>query len=95
MIEIKLSQGAKPGHGGMLLAPKVTEEIAKTRGIEVGKDCISPSKHKEFSTPLELLKFVQKLKKLSNGKPVGIKLCVGHPWELISIIKTMVLEKNI
>ena len=84
MIEIKLSQGAKPGHGGMLLAPKVNEEIAKTRGIEQGKDCISPAKHKEFSSPSELLSFVQKLKKLSNGKPVGIKLCVGHPWELIS-----------
>ena len=74
MIEIKLSQGAKPGHGGMLLAPKVTEEIAQTRGIEVGKDCISPAKHKEFSSPLQLLKFVEKLRKLSGGKPVGIKL---------------------
>ena len=70
MIEIKLSQGAKPGHGGMLLAPKVTEEIAQTRGIEVGKDCISPAKHKEFSSPSQLLKFVEKLRKLSGGKPV-------------------------
>ena len=94
MIEIKLSQGAKPGHGGMLLAPKVTEEIAQTRGIEVGKDCISPAKHKEFSSPLQLLKFVEKLRKLSGGKPVGIKLCIGHPWELISIVKTMVNEKK-
>ena len=94
MIEIKLSQGAKPGHGGMLLAPKVTEEIALTRGIETGKDCISPSKHKEFSSPSELLKFVSKLRKLSHGKPVGIKMCVGHPWELISIIKAMVVEKK-
>ena len=94
MIEIKISQGAKPGHGGMLLAPKVTDEIAKTRGIEVGKDCISPARHKEFSTPSELLNFVQKLKKLSGNKPVGIKMCIGHPWEFISIVKTMVLEKK-
>lgn len=94
MIEIKISQGAKPGHGGMLLAPKVTEEIAATRGIEVGKDCISPARHKEFSNPSQLLKFVEKLRKLSGGKPVGIKMCIGHPWELISIVKTMVLEKK-
>ena len=95
MIEIKLSQGAKPGHGGMLLAPKVTDEIARTRGIEPGKDCISPSKHKEFSTPSQLLNFVEKLRKLSGNKPIGIKLCVGHPWEFISIVKAMVKEKKI
>ena len=95
MIEIKLSQGAKPGHGGMLLAPKVTEEIAKTRGVEIGKDCISPPKHSQFSNPSQLLDFVHKLKKLSGGKPVGIKLCVGHPWEFISIVKTMVSQKRI
>ncbi len=94
MIEIKLSQGAKPGHGGMLLAPKVTSEIAITRGIEMGKDCISPSKHKEFSSPSQLLDFVTKLRKLSGNKPVGIKLCVGHPWEFISIVKTMVSQKR-
>lgn len=90
MIEIKLSQGAKPGHGGMLLAPKVTPEIAKTRGVEAFKDCISPSSHSEFSTPLQLLEFVEKLRRLSGGKPVGIKLCVGHPWEFLAIVKTMV-----
>ena len=95
MIEIKLSQGAKPGHGGMLLAPKVTEEIAKTRGVDVGKDCISPPLHKEFSTPSQLLNFAEKLRKLSGGKPVGIKLCVGHPWEFISIVKTMIAQKKI
>ena len=89
MIEIKLSQGAKPGHGGMLLAPKVTSEIAKTRGIEEGKDCISPASHSEFSNPTELIKFVEKLRILSGNKPVGIKMCIGHPWELISIVKTM------
>ena len=94
MIEIKISQGAKPGHGGMLLAPKVTQEIAETRGIEIGKDCISPSKHKEFSNPTQLLSFVEKLKKLSGNKPVGIKMCIGHPWELISIVKTMFLKKK-
>ena len=94
MIEIKISQGAKPGHGGMLLAPKVTKEIAETRGIEVGKDCISPAKHKEFSNPIELLNFVEKLRKLSGGKPVGIKMCIGHPWELIAIVKTMVNTKK-
>ncbi len=95
MIEIKLSQGAKPGHGGMLLAPKVTSEIAETRGVEEGKDCISPPRHKEFSNPSQLLDFVEKLRKLSGGKPIGIKLCIGHPWEFISIVKTMVLEKRI
>ena len=94
MIEIKLSQGAKPGHGGMLLAPKVTEEIAKTRGVEIGKDCISPPKHSQFSNPSQLLDFVHKLKKLSGGKPIGIKLCVGHPWEFISIVKTMVSQRK-
>ena len=62
MIEIKISQGAKPGHGGMLLGSKVTEEIANTRGVESGKDCISPAKHQEFSTPKELINFVYKLK---------------------------------
>ena len=95
MIEVKLSQGAKPGHGGILLAPKVTHEIARTRGIEENKDCISPSKHKEFSNPSELLNFVSKLRKLSGGKPIGIKLCVGHPWELISIVKAMISENKL
>lgn len=90
MIEIKLSQGAKPGHGGILPAPKVTPEIAEVRGIEPYKDCISPSHHAEFSTPRELLVFADRLRKLSGGKPVGIKLCIGHPWEFVAIVKTMV-----
>jgi glutamate synthase domain-containing protein 2 len=90
MVEIKLSQGAKPGHGGMLLASKVTPEIAKTRGIPAWQDCISPSSHREFSTPNELLDFVERLRTLSGGKPVGIKLCVGHPWEIIAFVKAMV-----
>ena len=90
MIEIKLSQGAKPGHGGMLLGAKVSPEIAETRNVPVFKDVISPHKHSEFSTPGELLKFADRLRKLSGGKPVGIKLCIGHPWEFISIVKAMV-----
>lgn len=94
MIEIKLSQGAKPGHGGMLMAPKVTQEIADARGIEPFKDCISPSRHSEFSTPIELVEFACRLRKLSGGKPVGIKLCIGHPWEFIAIVKAMVETGN-
>ena len=90
MIEVKLSQGAKPGHGGMLMAPKVTPEIAETRGVSAYQDCISPSSHSEFSTPNELLDFVERLRDLSGGKPVGIKLCIGHPWEFIAIVKAMV-----
>ena len=94
MIEIKLSQGAKPGHGGMLLAPKVTPEIAEARGIPEYQDCVSPSHHSEFKTPKELLNFVEKLRSLSGGKPVGIKLCIGHPWEFIAITKAMVETKK-
>ena len=90
MIEIKLSQGAKPGHGGMLMAPKVSKEIAQARGVEAFQDCISPSHHSEFSTPNELLDFVEKLRDLSGDKPIGIKLCIGHPWEFIAIVKAMV-----
>ena len=89
MIEIKISQGAKPGHGGMLMAAKVTPEIASTREIEPYQDCVSPSSHSEFSTPYQLLTFVEKLRDLSGGKPIGIKMCIGHPWELISIVKAM------
>ena len=78
MIEIKLSQGAKPGHGGMLLGAKVSPEIAETRNIPVYKDVISPHKHSEFSTPEgELLKFANRLRKLSQGKPVGLSFVLG------------------
>ncbi|MEK6384236.1 MAG: FMN-binding glutamate synthase family protein [Paraburkholderia tropica] len=94
MIEVKLSQGAKPGHGGMLLAAKVTPEIAETRGIPMGQDCVSPSRHSEFSTPRGLLEFVERLRKLSGGKPTGFKLCIGHPWEFFGIAKAM-LETGI
>jgi glutamate synthase domain-containing protein 2 len=89
MIEIKLSQGAKPGHGGVLPGPKVTKEISETRGVPMGRDCISPSWHSAFSTPRELMAFIAQLRELSGGKPVGFKLCVGLPWEFMGIVKAM------
>ena len=90
MIEIKISQGAKPGHGGVLPAAKVTPEIAIIRGVEIGKDCISPAAHSAFSTPKELIKFIAQLRKLSGGKPVGFKLCIGHRSEFMAICKAMI-----
>lgn len=90
MIEIKLSQGAKPGHGGILPGKKVTEEIAKIRNITPWKDVISPPYHKAFSTPIGLLKFVHDLRTLSGGKPVGFKLCVGQKHEFLAICKAMI-----
>ncbi len=89
MIELKLSQGAKPGHGGVLPGPKVTPEIAQARGVPVGVDCISPSSHSEFSTPIEMMQFIARLRKLSGGKPTGFKLCIGHPWEWFAMVKAM------
>ena len=89
MIELKLSQGAKPGHGGVLPGAKVTPEIAAARGVPVGQDCVSPASHSAFSTPLELMAFVARLRELSGGKPVGFKLCIGHPWEWFAICKAM------
>jgi glutamate synthase domain-containing protein 2 len=89
MVEIKLSQGAKPGHGGVLPGPKVTAEIAQARGVPVGVDCVSPAAHSAFGNPIELLQFVAKLRELSGGKPTGFKLCIGHPWEWFSIVKAM------
>jgi len=94
MIEIKLSQGAKPGHGGILPQHKITEEIAQIRGISRDKDCISPASHSAFSTPLELMQFIQQLRKLSKGKPVGLKLCIGQPWQFMGLVKAM-LETEI
>jgi glutamate synthase domain-containing protein 2 len=94
MIEIKLSQGAKPGHGGILPKHKVTEEISHTRGVPMGEDCISPSRHSAFSTPIEMLQFIARLRELSGGKPVGFKFCLGHPWEFMGIAKAM-LETGI
>ncbi|MCA9659923.1 MAG: FMN-binding glutamate synthase family protein [Myxococcales bacterium] len=94
MIEIKLSQGAKPGHGGILPAKKVTPEISKIRGVPLGKDVISPPGHKAFSTPVGLLQFVAQLRELSDGKPIGFKLCVGSPSQFLAICKAM-LETGI
>ncbi|MCI1730036.1 MAG: FMN-binding glutamate synthase family protein [Chiayiivirga sp.] len=90
MIEIKLSQGAKPGHGGVLPGAKVSGEIARARGVPEGQDCISPARHSAFSTPRGLLEFVAQLRELSGGKPVGFKLAIGHPWEWFAIAKAMV-----
>ena len=89
MIEIKLSQGAKPGHGGILPGKKVTREIAETRGVPEGVDCISPARHSAFSTPLEMMAFIAELRRLSGGKPVGFKLCIGQPWEFMGLVKAM------
>ena len=94
MIEIKLSQGAKPGHGGVLPGSKVTREIAEARGIEMGETCLSPPSHSAFSTPIEMMEFVAKLRDLSGGKPVGIKFCVGNRWEVLALCKA-ILETGI
>jgi glutamate synthase domain-containing protein 2 len=89
MIELKLSQGAKPGHGGVLPGPKVTIEIAQARDVPPGQDCISPAQHSAFSTPVQMLQFIEQLRALSGGKPTGFKLCIGHPWEWFAICKAM------
>ncbi len=89
MIELKLSQGAKPGQGGVLPGSKVTAEIAEARGIPIGVTCISPPSHSAFGSPIELLQFIERLRALSGGKPVGFKLCIGHPWEWFGIVKAM------
>jgi glutamate synthase domain-containing protein 2 len=90
MVELKLSQGAKPGHGGVLPAAKVSAEIAAARGVPAGVDCISPSQHSAFSTPIEMMQFIGTMRRLSDGKPVGFKLCIGHAWEFLAICKAMV-----
>lgn len=89
MIEIKLSQGAKPAHGGILPGAKVSAEVAEVRGIPEGVTCISPPAHTAFSTPKGLLEFIQKLRDLSGGKPVGFKLCLGIRSDFLSICKAM------
>ncbi len=94
MVELKLSQGAKPGHGGVLPAAKVSPEISATRGVPMGVDCISPSSHSAFSTPIGLLEMVAQMRRLSGGKPAGFKLCIGHRWEFLAICKAM-LETGI
>jgi glutamate synthase domain-containing protein 2 len=90
MIEIKLSQGAKPGHGGILPAAKNTPEIAAIRLVKPGTTVFSPPYHSAFSTPIELVRFIEKLRMLSGGKPVGFKLCIGRKSEFLSICKAMV-----
>lgn len=90
MIELKLSQGAKPGHGGILPAKKNTPEIAKIRNVKPGTAVLSPPYHTAFKTPKGLIQFIKKLRDLSGGKPVGFKLCVGRKEEFISICKAMI-----
>ncbi|MCB5411240.1 FMN-binding glutamate synthase family protein [Pseudogemmobacter faecipullorum] len=94
LIELKLSQGAKPGHGGMLPASKITREISEARGIPMGVDCISPAAHSAFSSPLGLMRFIAELRQLAGGKPVGFKLCIGHRREFMCMVKAM-LETGI
>ncbi len=89
MIEVKLSQGAKPGHGGVLPAAKVSAEIAAARGVPQGVDCVSPASHSAFSTPAGLLEFVARLRELSGGKPTGFKLAIGHPWVWFGVARAM------
>jgi glutamate synthase domain-containing protein 2 len=89
MVELKISQGAKPGHGGVLPAAKVSEEISRIRGVAMNEDCISPAYHRAFSTPLEMMTFIAEMRRLSGGKPAGFKLCIGHPWEFLAICKAM------
>jgi glutamate synthase domain-containing protein 2 len=90
MIELKISQGAKPGHGGMLPGKKVDAEIAAIRSVEIGKDVLSPPSHSSFSTPKGLIKFMSKLRELSGGKPIGFKLCIGKKSEFYAICKAMI-----
>jgi glutamate synthase domain-containing protein 2 len=90
MIEIKISQGAKPGHGGILPGAKVTAEIAEARAVGEGADCISPPYHTAFSTPIELTEFIGSLRELAGGKPIGIKLCIGHFSEFLGLCKAMI-----
>jgi len=89
MIEIKMNQGAKPGHGVMLPKEKISPIVAQVRGIPMGQNCASPSAHSAFRTPLQLMEFIQKLRELSQGKPVGFKLCIGRPSEFMAIVKAM------
>ncbi len=93
LIEIKLSQGATPGHGGILPARKVTLEIAQIRNVPMGKDVVSPPTHSAFSTPIELCQFIGKLRELSKGKPIGFKLCIGKRREFFAIVKAMLATK--
>ncbi|MCW2756193.1 MAG: gltA [Marmoricola sp.] len=92
MVSLKLSQGAKPGIGGVLPGAKVTAEIAEARGVPVGEKCVSPSYHQVFSTPRELVRFVARMRELAGGKPAGFKLCLGSRVDFLSICKAMLAE---
>ena len=94
MIQIKLSQGAKPGHGGVLPMAKISAEIAETRGVPRDRDCVSPAAHSAFTTPRELVRFIAHLRQLAGGKPIGLKLAIGHRYEFLAIVKAM-LEEDI
>ncbi len=90
MIELKLSQGAKPGGGGILPGAKVTKDIAEVRGVPIGRTIISPASHPGCDTPVRLLQFIARLRELSGGKPVGFKLCIGKRHEFLAICKAMI-----
>ena len=90
MIEIKLSQGAKPGHGGVLPAAKVSPEISAARGVPMCQDCVSPARHSAFSTPVEMMRYIARLRDVSGGKPVGFKLCIGYKVEFMALCKAMI-----
>ena len=89
-VSLKLSQGAKPGIGGVLPGDKVTAEIAETRGVPQGQKCISPAQHKVFSTPVELIEFIAKMRELAGGKPAGFKLCVTSQRDVLALCKAMI-----
>ena len=89
MVELKISQGAKPGIGGVLPADKITKEVSEIRGVPMGQDCISPAGHRVFSTPVELIEFIAKMRELSGGKPAGFKLCVSSRREVLAICKAI------
>src|SRR5437773_8571735 len=89
MVELKMSHGATPGHGGVLPAAKVSEEISKIRGVAMGEDCISPATHRAFSTPLQMMAFIGEMRRLSGGKPAGFKMGVGHPWDFPPLCKSL------
>ncbi|AOM77543.1 FMN-binding glutamate synthase family protein [Pedobacter steynii] len=93
MIELKLSQGAKPGHGGILPAAKNTPEIAEIRNVVAGTTILSPPAHSTFSNATGLMRFIQQLRELSGGKPVGFKLCIGSKQEFIDICEAMSLTR--
>lgn len=91
-VSLKLSQGAKPGIGGVLPGRKVTAEIARVRDVPEGRTVISPPYHQVFSTPRELVRFVAEMRELAGGKPAGFKLCVGSRTQFLAVCKAMLAE---